>query len=144
MRGEPRVPGEVCDGTAHFQDTVVRPGRQLQPFHRRFQQLPRRGLKPAVALQLPVVHVCVAVHHVPVARKSLQLYVSCGHHAHADSFARFFRGLAGDIRRLHGRYFNVKVYPVEQRPRQFVEIALHVSRRAGTFLFRVVVVATWA
>lgn len=87
---------EVGDGARHFENTVVRTSREIEPLHRVFQKLKALGVGHSIPMQIFRTHLRIAINTL-MSRKALLLY-----------FARFDDTAAHGLTRLRRpllRYF---------------------------------------
>lgn len=136
-------PREVGDRARHLEQPVKGPGGESEAEHRGAQQLLGGAIEPAVAPHLARAHVRVRVQ-ARMRDESPLLSLARGLYARADRRARLLALFAGQIGRGHGRHPELEIDPVEQRPRDPAQIALHLERIAATGAHRVALMAAGA
>ena len=104
---------KIGDGAGYFQDTVVGPGGQTEFVDGVFQQIDGGLIDPAVAFNMPVDHLGVAVNLCSF--KTIRLDTPGRSHTLANLFGRLGSGSSHQILVRHRRHFNVDVDTVEKR-----------------------------
>lgn len=105
---------QIRNGPRHFQNSVVRPGRQTKPIHRHLQQVCTLAVDLTKLFDFLRFHVCVGEKAFssfePLRLAFPRLYNSLSDHARA--FSTPFRGQLDIFDRLH---FDVYIDPIKKR-----------------------------
>jgi hypothetical protein len=119
---------EIGDGSCDFEHAVIGACGQRQPGHRRFQQLPRRWFRAAIAFDFTRRQPRIGF------AGALQLPFAAAGHALAHAGAGFGGGVAVAERgTFDPRHVDVQIDTVEQRAGDAGAIAQHLIRRAAAF-----------
>ena len=126
---------QISDGAADFQDAAVGARAEPEFVDGRLEQLLRRVIHGAVALDVFGAHLGVGVN-LPID-KTLQLDGAGGIHP-LSYLTRTFSGIfVGELLITQSRHFDLNIDPIKQRAGNLGPVALDLQWRAGAFLLRI-------
>jgi len=134
--------GEIGNRPRDFQDAIMSSDRKAEVREGLVENAARGRVELAVTSHRSGAHLRIRLHRRP--REPLTLNLPRRFDALADQCGRFAGRERRDLFRRQGRYFDLQIDSIKERPRDLAEVSRDLRRRTDALAPRVIEVAACA